>query len=54
MGTQATQELILHGSPAIQTLVSLRGYVSVSKELQDEGWVAPNHHCMPPQLENVK
>jgi hypothetical protein len=32
-GTQVAQKLILQGGPAIQTMVSLRGYVSVSEEL---------------------
>jgi hypothetical protein len=27
--------------------------VSMSEELWDERQVAPNHHCIPPQLENV-
>jgi hypothetical protein len=53
-GTQVARELILQGSPAIQTMVSPRGYISVSEKLRDESWVTPNHHCMPPQLENVK
>jgi hypothetical protein len=53
-GIQVAQELILQGGPTIQTPVSPRGYVSASEELRDERWVAPNHHCMPPQLENVK
>jgi hypothetical protein len=52
--TQVARELILQGSPAIQTAVSLRGYVSTSEELWDERWVTQNHHCIPPQLENVK
>ena len=51
--TQVAQELILQGSPTIQTMVSLRSYMSASEELQDEMWVTPNHHSMPPQLENV-
>ena len=53
-GTQVAWEIILQGGPAIQTMVSLRGYVSALEELRDERKVAPNHRCMPPQLENVK
>ena len=53
-GTQVARELILQGGPAIQTTVSPRGYVSTSEELLDERQVTPNHHCMSPQLENVK
>jgi hypothetical protein len=49
-GTQVARKLILQGGPAIQTMVSLRGYVSASEELRDERRVTPNHHCMPPQL----
>jgi hypothetical protein len=50
MGTQVARKIILQGGPAIQTVVSLRGYVSASGELWDERRVTPNHHCMPPQL----
>jgi hypothetical protein len=53
-GTQVAQKLILQGGPAIQTVVSLRGYMSALEELQNERRVSPNHHCMPSQLENVK
>jgi hypothetical protein len=53
-GTQVARKLILQGGPTIQTMVSLRGYVSALEELRDERRVAPNHRCMPPQLENVK
>jgi hypothetical protein len=53
-GTQVARKLIIQGGPAIQTTVSPRGYVSASEELRDERRVTPNHHCMPPQLENVK
>jgi hypothetical protein len=49
-GTQVAWKLILQGGPAIQTVVSLRGYVSALEELRDERWVTPNHRCMPPQL----
>jgi hypothetical protein len=50
-GIQVAWELILQGSPAIQTPISLRGYVLASEELWDERQVTPNHRCMPPQLE---
>jgi hypothetical protein len=53
-GTQVAQKLIIQGGPAIQTMVSPRGYVSASEELWDERWVTPNHHCMPLQLEKFK
>jgi hypothetical protein len=53
-GTQVAWKLIIQGGPTIQTVVSPRGYVSASEELWDERRVTPNHHCMPPQLENVK
>jgi hypothetical protein len=49
-GTQVARKIIIQGGPAIQTVVSLRGYVSMSEELRDEMWVSPNHHCMPLQL----
>jgi hypothetical protein len=50
VGTQVAWKIILQGGPAIQTMVSLRGYVSASGELRDERWVTPNHHFFPPQL----
>jgi hypothetical protein len=53
-GTQVARELILQGGPAIQNVISPRGYVSASEELRDERRVSLNHRCMPPQLENVK
>jgi hypothetical protein len=49
-GIQVARKLILQGIPAIQTAVSLRGYVLASGEFRDERQVTPNHHCMPPQL----
>jgi hypothetical protein len=48
--TQFSWEIIIQGGPAIQTVVSRRGYVSPSGELWDERRVTPNHCCMPPQL----
>jgi hypothetical protein len=53
-GTQVARKLIIQGGLAIETAVSLRGYMSASKELWDERQVTPNHHSMPPQMENVK
>jgi hypothetical protein len=50
-GNQVTWELIPQGGPAIQTMVSLRGYVSASEELWGERRVTPNRRCMPPQIE---
>jgi hypothetical protein len=49
-GTQVARKLILQGGPTIQTVVSLKGYVSVLGELRDERRVTPNHRCMPLQL----
>jgi hypothetical protein len=49
-GTQVEWKLILQGGLAIQTMVSLRGYVSASGELWAERRATPNHRCMPPQL----
>jgi hypothetical protein len=46
-GTQVARKLIIQGGPAIQTTVSLWGYMSASEELWDERRVTPNHHCMP-------
>jgi hypothetical protein len=40
-GTQVAWKIIIQGGPAIQTVVSLRGYVSASGELWNEGWVTP-------------
>jgi hypothetical protein len=50
-GNQVTWELIPQGGPTIQTIVSLRGYVSASEELRGERWVTPNRRCVPPQIE---
>jgi hypothetical protein len=49
-GTQVAQKLILQGSPAIQTVVSLRGYMSASGELQDERRVTPNQLLHAPAI----
>jgi hypothetical protein len=35
-GTQVARKMIIQGGPAIQTVVSLRGYVSALEELWDE------------------
>jgi hypothetical protein len=40
-GTQVARKLILQGGPAIQTMVSPRGYVPASEELRDERRVTP-------------
>jgi hypothetical protein len=48
-GTKS-REIISQG-PAIQTMVSPRGYVSSSRELQGEKRVTPNHRCVPSQIE---
>jgi hypothetical protein len=42
VGNRVTRELIPQDGPAIQTTVSLRGYVSASEELRGERWVNPN------------
>jgi hypothetical protein len=39
--TQVARNLIIQGGPAIQTVVSLRGYMSSSRELWNEGRVTP-------------
>jgi hypothetical protein len=40
-GTQVAWKIIIQGGPAIQTVVSLKGYVSVLGELWDERRVTP-------------
>jgi hypothetical protein len=54
LGTQFARKLIIQGGHAIQTMVSPRGYVSMSEELWDERRVTPKHRCMPLQSENIK
>jgi hypothetical protein len=51
VGNQVAWEIIPQGGPAIQTMVSPRGYVSASGELWGEKWVTPNRRCVPPQIE---
>jgi hypothetical protein len=52
--TQVARELIPQGSPAIQTMVSLKGYISTSEELLRERRATPNCQCVPPQFERHK
>ena len=53
VGTQVARKIILQGGPSIQTVVSLRGYVSALEELWDERRVSLNHRCMPTQLDTI-
>jgi hypothetical protein len=46
-GTQFAQKLIIQGGPAIQTIVSSRGYASMLEELWEERRVTPNCYRMP-------
>jgi hypothetical protein len=50
-GKQVAWEIIPQGGPAIQTMVSPRGYVSTSRELWGKKWVNPNRPCVALQIE---
>jgi hypothetical protein len=51
VGTQVARKIIIQGGPTIQTMVSMRGYVSASGELWNEEWVTPKPPLHAPTIE---